>query len=1232
MAAPAAVGVGSLEVTGEPQLTFGFTVPELNTPRAKRGTGKAAQRAQDEAHQADLLSLQPEITEVEPSPEAPTPQLFDDRIGLDIHLASSHEAIASVTGGQSEWVAHKLGQLTGGVRPITARKLAFPAGMLDRLLCVARPHDVTLDAAALCVARALWAQELGWRPLRVHRRGRRLLASSVRWPTGWRVVDAPWTSVLALEALGIPLEIEDSAKALLMRKLADSGQHIAEAGLAGSAVLLYTERPDLLEEMQLPALAYAGIRGNGRYRIPLLAAAPLLDEPTIKCPPQVEAAIRRATAPIKPLAAPEGFPRTLYPFQAKDLAIGMRIAEHTGGVLFAGEMGSGKALPVTAKLYTPFGPRPIGEVVVGDAVLGSDGETHLVTGVYLQGLRPMYRVVFTDKTSVVCDENHLWSVSSSPLGSHGGSGRVLSVQQILAEALQNEAGNLNHYIPLISAPLEMEIGLPRPVSPYILGALLIYGRLTGTEVGLTDAEGEVAALIRTEISASSLTGVLVQQYDRKYYDISDPTDRVSQLKAGLEELGVWGKRAWEQSVPATYLYGPPEVRLAVLQGVLDTAGGVVNQGGGDASLIEFSSTSEQLIEDVCWLVQSLGGTACKAAAAQNIYTYNGEKKSERESWRLSIVMPDMVIPFRCSRKQDEYEPREKYLPARGIVSIEPEGVAEAVCISVDAPDQLYVTEHAILTHNTTVSLAMIDHLEAWPLLVVAPLAAFSTWERQVAELGRSVRLCKNSIFEDAAALDSVDCAIVSYDRLHRFLEPLERGGFAAIIADEIQRIRTPGSRRSRALRALAGAVPLRVGLSGTPVTNRAEDVLPLGAFLIPGEWRPRLTNKDLADLYPGEDPLDALAEHLGTMMVRRRIEDVGVKLPGRTVIQVPVTLSPEQRRALRDMEEEALAAKHSGELGNQIHVFARLQKMRQIVNAPNAAGLSGPNAKVAAAVELAVEYSDAGRKSVIFVADRPAWREVGERLDALKIGWTGIWGSTSIDDRIANEAKFHSDDSIRVFVGTLAACAESLTLSPTATVTIFASLSYSPSAIAQAAARAYRLNQTNDVDELYLHATAPGGTIDDRMQQILEEKRRLIAQIVDRTEHVDRTQKVSMADLLYMLTGERDDPEAQARLVAKTAKLQLAEADAASEMDLVARRKRHARATIYARKTGEFLDDGAAAQTREEWEAAHGRNTGWLEAEEARLAADADDEDDWTELLDDEADEAGFDELETEEA
>ena len=74
--------------------------------------------------------------------------------------------------------------------------------------------------------------------------------------------------------------------------------------------------------------------------------------------------------------------------------------------------GIGKALPISCPILTPNGWINIGDIKVDDDVIGSDGKKQKVIGVYPQGIRPIYKMEFTDGTSVECDEEHLWSVNS----------------------------------------------------------------------------------------------------------------------------------------------------------------------------------------------------------------------------------------------------------------------------------------------------------------------------------------------------------------------------------------------------------------------------------------------------------------------------------------------------------------------------------------------------------------------------------------------------------------------------------------------------------------------------------------------------------------------------------------------------------------------------------------------------------------------------------------------------
>ena len=73
------------------------------------------------------------------------------------------------------------------------------------------------------------------------------------------------------------------------------------------------------------------------------------------------------------------------------------------------EMGTGKAQPLYSKILTPNGFITMGEVQVGMSVLGEDGLPHKVLGVFPQGKRSVYELVFSDGSKCRCSDEHLWT-------------------------------------------------------------------------------------------------------------------------------------------------------------------------------------------------------------------------------------------------------------------------------------------------------------------------------------------------------------------------------------------------------------------------------------------------------------------------------------------------------------------------------------------------------------------------------------------------------------------------------------------------------------------------------------------------------------------------------------------------------------------------------------------------------------------------------------------------------
>jgi phosphate starvation-inducible PhoH-like protein len=175
------------------------------------------------------------------------------------------------------------------------------------------------------------------------------------------------------------------------------------------------------------------------------------------------------------------------------------------------------------------------------------------------------------------------------------------------------------------------------------------------------------------------------------------------VTAILRELQLAGTTSKTKFIPDVYVYNTPDVRLAVLQGLLDTDGGPVAQRARSCR-IQYSTCSERLRDDVVALVRSLGGVAYwrrRAAAGRTPGRANGRPVFHRsDAYCIDIRLPAGVEPFRLSRKREIYRQYGGGRPMRFVEAIDPAGDAEAVCIEVAAADSLYVTEDFLVTHNT----------------------------------------------------------------------------------------------------------------------------------------------------------------------------------------------------------------------------------------------------------------------------------------------------------------------------------------------------------------------------------------------------------------------------------------------------------------------------------------------------------------------------------------------------
>ena len=380
-----------------------------------------------------------------------------------------------------------------------------------------------------------------------------------------------------------------------------------------------------------------------------------------------------------------------------------------------------KGLSLDTPLPTPQGWTTMGEVRVGDQLMGADGRPTRVTLKSEIHHRPCYRVRFTDGSSVLCDNVHLWSVvrvhrcqqTSHVLDTetlHAVHGRL--VQEGTPRSLWVTAG----------AALDLPDVSDLPVDPWLLGAWLgdgstRGGRLTIGHADLDDMltiiKGRWSGDVRVTRERTALAVNLSKIADQCTFGHSEfreatrghPTRRCAQedehvgmsqrnlpFVAHLARAGVRGRK----HIPPIYLRAGLQQRIDLLRGLLDTDGwwNPTRRRAG------FTTTDDQLAADVVQLLRTLG---IHPSHFRKPYT---NKVRPPRTWHIVEFTPVGFNPFSLPRKAlpagMEVSPLRQQLARRRVISaIEPVDSVPTQCVAVDAPDSLYLCgEGLIPTHNT----------------------------------------------------------------------------------------------------------------------------------------------------------------------------------------------------------------------------------------------------------------------------------------------------------------------------------------------------------------------------------------------------------------------------------------------------------------------------------------------------------------------------------------------------
>nr|DAH05515.1 MAG TPA: Terminase [Caudoviricetes sp.] len=360
--------------------------------------------------------------------------------------------------------------------------------------------------------------------------------------------------------------------------------------------------------------------------------------------------------------------------------------------------GTQKCQPLYSKILTPNGFIQMGDVKVGTKVISGTGKVATVLSISPRKKRKMYEVTFDDGSKTRCSDNHLWTVQTRDdrrRKNKDGSEKYRTIE--LSEMLKNykvENGKRCNYsvdyVPKIDCFKKKDFFL----HPYVIGALIGDGGLTGGSVLLSSVDRELLDRFDSFLP----NGYNLKFRDRCTYSVNghegNNAKAGSLVRKELDRLGLFGKKSIDKFIPKDYLYGSYEQRLWLLRGLMDT------DGSASKSYCTYATISEQLADDVCELVHSLGGYASKNKRKAG-YKKDGKYKQCNDYFEIVIQFTSgMDSIFSLTRKAEKYVPKRKVMK-RFISKIEYIGEEECQCIYIDDESHLYITDDYIITHNTT---------------------------------------------------------------------------------------------------------------------------------------------------------------------------------------------------------------------------------------------------------------------------------------------------------------------------------------------------------------------------------------------------------------------------------------------------------------------------------------------------------------------------------------------------
>ena len=408
---------------------------------------------------------------------------------------------------------------------------------------------------------------------------------------------------------------------------------------------------------------------------------------------------------------------------------------------------------------------------------------------------------------------------------------------------------------------------------------------------------------------------------------------------------------------------------------------------------------------------------------------------------------------------------------------------------------------------------LCNHPTFRPVIILCPANAKWNWQGQLSQhagLWSEILTGRRPYY-----VPHTDTLILNYDIAPYWLNHLKALKPQVMILDEFHYVKSRGAKRTKAVTKLAQGIPHVIGLSGTPVLNCPVEFFPMLNMVSPKDfpsyWNyamkfcgPKRGWKGRGWDFSGHSNEEELFGLVSQHMIRRKKQDVLTELPPKqiTVLQFGLDNPNEYKQAKEEFLRwyKAKKGKLAADRAARAEAVVRLGALRRVA-------AMGRLWAVVEWVEDFLATTDA--KLVLFCRHR----EVIESLPKHWKKFTACGRGGGLGGTNEDVIRFQTDPKCRLFLGTIKADGQAITLTASSTVG-FVEMGWNPADHDQAADRVHRIGQTSDSVNIYYFLSA--GTVDEQVWELVESKRKVIDRVVDG----EVCASVSLTDFLNKLETE----------------------------------------------------------------------------------------------------------------